>query len=129
MKAEKSETAVEGEVLVINGVEYVKAGSVKAPAAMVDGLPYVLVRTYSAGAFVGYLKRRDGKEVELVKARRLWYWKGANDLCDLANNGVNQPQDCKFSEETTVVLIEAIEIHETTKKAQDSISQVKIWHN
>jgi hypothetical protein len=33
---------------------------------------YVIVRTYSAGVFAGNLQSRDGKEVVLTDARRLW---------------------------------------------------------
>lgn len=35
--------------------------------------PYVIVRTYSAGVFAGYLTSKKGQEVELTTARRLWY--------------------------------------------------------
>ena len=37
-----------------------------------DSGDYVIVRTYSAGVFAGTLVRREGKEVELKDARRLW---------------------------------------------------------
>lgn len=37
---------------------------------------YVIVRTYSAGVFAGYLDSKNGKEVVLLDARRLWYWSG-----------------------------------------------------
>jgi hypothetical protein len=33
----------------------------------------VIVRTYSAGVFAGYLTSKKGQEVELTTARRLWY--------------------------------------------------------
>ena len=32
-----------------------------------------MVRTYSAGVFFGTLKERNGKEVVLTDARRIWY--------------------------------------------------------
>jgi hypothetical protein len=35
---------------------------------------YVIVRTFSAGVFSGYVKSRDGREVVMNKARPLWYW-------------------------------------------------------
>ena len=38
---------------------------------------YVIVRTYSAGVFAGDLESRNGQEVVLTNARRIWYWKGA----------------------------------------------------
>ena len=47
----------------------------------------VIVRTYSAGVFAGTLARKDGKEVELTNARRLWYWRGAASLSQLATVG------------------------------------------
>ena len=46
-------------------------------------LPYVVVRTYSAGVHVGELKSRKGKEVVLINARRLWKWCGAFTLSEL----------------------------------------------
>ena len=77
----------------IDDVEYVRADA--EPATDVDGLEYVLVRTYSAGVFAGYLKDRDGKEVELVKARRLWRWYGASCLSQIAQEGVRDPERCQ----------------------------------
>ena len=59
--------------LVIEGVTYVPKDSQKQ-ATNTEGLPAVLIRTYSAGVHFGYLKRREGKEVELVNTRRVWYW-------------------------------------------------------
>ena len=41
---------------------------------------YKIVRTYSAGVFAGTLVSRNGKEVVLENARRLWYWAGAASL-------------------------------------------------
>ena len=39
-----------------------------------------MVRTYSAGVFIGTVAERDGKEVTLTNARRIWYWDGAATL-------------------------------------------------
>jgi hypothetical protein len=38
---------------------------------------YIICRTYSAGVFAGTLVKREGREVTLSNARRLWYWEGA----------------------------------------------------
>lgn len=54
---------------------------------------YVIVRTYSAGVFAGNLKSRNGKEVVLTNARRLWYWAGAASLSQLAVNGTSKPME------------------------------------
>ena len=89
---------------------------------------YVIVRTYSAGVFAGELVRREGKEVELKNARRLWYWAGASSLSQLAMEGVKRPNDCKFPREvSSVILTEAIEILPVTEAARLSIAGVKVW--
>lgn len=89
---------------------------------------YVMVRTYSAGVFAGYLKSRDGKEVELEKARRIWYWSGAASLSQLAQSGTSNPQGCKFPEPVdSVILTEAIEIIPISPVAKKSIEGVPVW--
>ena len=91
---------------------------------------YVIVRTYSAGVFAGTLISRNGKEVQLKNARRLWYWDGAASLSQLAVDGVSKPENCKFPcEVPTIILTEAIEIIPTTEQARISIAEVKIWRS
>ena len=118
------------QTIIINNVEYVRADSIssKPPAERIDGMPYVIIRTYSAGVFAGYLKSRQGKEVTLVRARRLWYWKGAASLSQLAMEGVKDPSACKFPcEVSQIELTETIEVLSVTKQAQTCIEGVSIW--
>ena len=116
------------KVLKINDVEYIRADSVKTKAEPVDGMDYVIIRTYSAGVHAGYLKNRDGKEVTLIKARRLWYWSGAATLSQLAMEGVKKVSGCKFPQEVDeIILTEAIEVITCTQQAKDSISEVPVW--
>ncbi|MCB1940172.1 MAG: hypothetical protein KDE64_13370, partial [Rhodocyclaceae bacterium] len=92
------------------------------------GKKYVIVRTYSAGVFAGYLKKREGKEATLLNARRLWYWDGACSLSQLAVDGTTSPGTCKFPVEVEYIeLTEVIEVLPVTKKAQDSIASVPVW--
>ena len=89
---------------------------------------YCMVRTYSAGVFAGTLKSRDGKEVVLNDARRIWFWDGAASLSQLATEGTTKPQNCKFPcpvEE--VLLTEVIEIIPITDSAAKSIAEVPVW--
>ena len=90
-------------------------------------LPYVIVRTYSAGCFAGELVSREGKEVRLQNARRLWYWAGAASLSGLASAGTSKPAECKFPAPVTVTLTEAIEIIDVTPEARKSIEEVPPW--
>ncbi len=89
---------------------------------------YVIVRTYSAGVFAGNLKSRKGQEVVLLNARRLWFWAGASSLSQLAVDGPQRPNDCKFPCEVPCVeLLQAIEILDCTSVAEAAIKAVRIW--
>lgn len=114
--------------LEINGVKYIRKDSVNTPAKQLDGLKYVIARTHSAGVFAGYLESRNGQEVVLRNARRIWYWAGAASLSQLATDGTSSPDRCKFPcEVDKVELLQTIEILDVTQKAQDSIKSVKTW--
>lgn len=89
---------------------------------------YCMVRTYSAGVFAGTIADRNGKEVRLTNARRMWYWTGAASLSQLATDGTSNPSGCKFPcEVPEVILTEAIEIIPITEKAEASIKAVPVW--
>lgn len=89
---------------------------------------YKIVRTYSAGVFAGELESKNGKEVVMRNARRLWYWKGASSLSELAMHGVACPDECKFPcAVDRVELTEAIEILDCSEKAIASIAGVPEW--
>lgn len=113
--------------MILNGVVYVPKSEVQGVAEPLDGMPYVIIRTYSAGVFAGYLKRREGKEVELVQARRIWYWKGAASLSQMAVDGVSCPNECKFPAAVNVTVTQAIEIISCTEKARVCIEGVPEW--
>lgn len=109
--------------VVVDGVEYVRVADVMEMAKN-----YVLVRTYSAGVHVGELVSRQGKEVLLKNARRIWYWAGAASLSQLAMEGTSEPDKCKLPcEVAEIILTEAIEIIPCTLKAQKSIKGVEVW--
>jgi hypothetical protein len=107
--------------ITIDGEVYVK----------VESMPeenWVIIRTYSAGVHFGMLHKRDGKEVVLKNARRIWYWDGAASLSQLAVDGTSKPENCKFPTEVPeITLTEAIEIIPCTQKAVESIHSVKVW--
>lgn len=91
-------------------------------------LPYVIVRTYSAGVFAGNLKSRKGKEAVMQNARRLWHWQGAASLSQLAQSGTSKPDLCKFPEPVDEITVtEVIEMLAVTPVAEKIIKQVPIW--
>lgn len=115
------------KTIKIDNEEYVLKGTYQK-AEQLDGLDYVIVRTYSAGVFAGYLKSREVREVKLLKARRLWQWSGAASLSQLAMEGTKNAEGCKFPcEVDEIVLTEAIEVINCTEKARVSIQSVAVW--
>ena len=121
---------MEKDKIIIDGVEYVRADSIQnnALATEFEGMPYCMVRTYSAGVFAGYIESREGKEATLRNARRIWYWDGAASLSQLATDGTSKPENCKFPCPVySVMLTEVIEIIPITEKAKKSIEGVAVW--
>ena len=114
--------------IIINGKKYIPEESVSTLADTLDGMPYCMVRTNSAGVFAGYVERREGQEATLRKARRIWYWAGAASLSQLAMEGTSKPEECKFPcAVDTVILTGVIEIIPTTTQAKESIAGVPVW--
>ena len=90
--------------------------------------PLVIVRTQSAGVFAGVLESRNGSEVVVSNARRLWYWSGAASLSQLSFEGVGNPSACKFPVAVPeVTLLGVIEILPLSEKAKASIDAVPVW--
>lgn len=116
------------ETIKIDEVEYVRKDSVRRDAETLDGMKYCIVRTQSAGAFAGYIEKKEGMEIIMRYARRLYYWSGAASLSQLAMEGVKKPAECKFPIEVDrITLTQAIEIIPCTEQAKKSIAEVKIW--
>jgi hypothetical protein len=119
--SEVSKEAVEQAVKIV-------LESLQAKEAPPNGKVYKIVRTYSAGVFAGYIESRNGQEVVMTNARRLWYWSGAASLSQLAKDGVKKPLECKFPAEVSrVELLQVIEILDCTEASRKSIAGVKVW--
>jgi hypothetical protein len=115
------------ETIKIDDVEYVRKDTYQK-AEKLDGLDYVMIRGDRSGVFAGYLEGRNNKEVVLRKARRIWYWSGANSISQLATDGTSKPSDCKFPcEVEKVQILDVIEVINCTEKARVSIQAVPVW--
>jgi hypothetical protein len=89
---------------------------------------YCIVRTYSAGVHAGIIESRNGQEIVMTDARRIWYWAGAATISQLAVDGTSAPERCKFpSPVARILLTEAIEVILCTPSARASIEGVEIW--
>lgn len=118
------------DTILIDEIEYIRKDKVKnrSEAKDKDGYPFVLVRTYSAGVYFGWLKEEKGDEVVLVDARNIWYWDGACSLMQIANDGVKNTEDSKFTQSVSEIKLKGvISIIPCTQEAQDNLLSVKIW--
>jgi hypothetical protein len=119
------------EELTIEGTVYVPKDSIKKLVNNTEGLPFVIIRTYSAGVHIGYLNKKEstlaGMEVELINTRRIWSWKGANTLTDLAVNGTTDQTNCKITIEAPSIQLVAIEIITVTNNGFNSLNSVIPW--
>lgn len=74
----------------------------------------VVVRTYSAGVHVGRLVSQDGKVVVLADAVRIYRWRGARTLSEVAMGGIDSAAESGHTRVSvplpSITLTEAIEI-------------------
>lgn len=83
-------------------------------------------RGNNSGVFFGTLLEKDGQEVLIGNCRRIWYWKGACSLTDIANIGTIEPNECLFTIPTESMMItDCIEILPCTEQAIKVIESVK----
>ena len=81
-----------------------------------------IVRTYSAGVWFGKVELKEGTEVVLSDARRMWKWKTKKgiSLSSVAISGIQQ-SDSRIAEAVPNVWLEAIEMIPTSATAEGSI--------
>jgi hypothetical protein len=82
----------------------------------------VIIRTYSAGVWFGTLYLKDGEEVILSDARRMWRWWAAESisLSAVAIHGINRDKS-KICQAVDKVWMKAIEIIPCKRTAIESI--------
>ena len=87
---------------------------------------FVIVRTRSAGVHFGTLAESCGTAVELYNARRLWRWRGANTLNEIALEGCAQEYTRISKAVPRILLTEAIEVILCSKEAQKNL-EIERW--
>lgn len=84
---------------------------------------FVVVRTYSAGVHCGTLAEVGGTAVLLTDARRVWRWRGANSLHELATDGPAEDYTRISTPVARILLTQAVEVIPCTPKAQTNLSR------
>ena len=91
---------------------------------------YVIVRADKAGVFFGQLVKKEGNEVTLNNCRKLYYWRNACAVEQLALDGVLEStrDECKFTVTVNnAVINNYIQIIPCSEKAIQSIKSVPEW--
>ena len=86
----------------------------------------VLIRADRAGVFFGELIAKDGQEVTLKDARRIYYWNGATECCLIATEGIASGSRVTVSV-SQVTILDVIEIHLLTEKAINNLYEFPVW--
>lgn len=86
---------------------------------------FVVCRTQMAGVHCGIVAAMsaDGKRVRLSDARRIWRWRGANTLNEVATRGVSMDFTRISTPVTMIVLSEVCETIATSSVAQENLRQ------
>ena len=80
--------------MMIDDVKYVREDSINAMPEMGDR---VIVRCRNAGVHVGTIVKRDNLDTVLSNANRIYRWRGAHDLSEVALKGVNREEYTRIS--------------------------------
>ncbi len=89
---------------------------------------HVIVRSNLAGVFFGKLIVKDGDELTLEKARKFYYFSGANTVEDLANQGALNPENCKLTATVDLIVISKFEqILPCTSNSIKQINSIPVW--
>lgn len=88
----------------------------------------VVVRGIQSGVYFGTMVNADGQEVELKNCRNIWCWSGANNLLEIAAEGVKRPNNCQISIPVeNVVFTDIVEVVPLTEAAIASLEGVAEW--
>lgn len=87
-----------------------------------------IIRCDRAGVFYAKVAKRDGSEAELTDARRIYTWRGAATLSQLANEGCSPQSQLTVTVKSMTVLgvIELIPCSEKAVQVLDGIAEWRI---
>ena len=85
--------------------------------------PFVIVRTTGAGIHCGELVKRDGADVTLKNARRIWRWRGANTLHELSLRGGDGTWTRISEPVAEITIVGCHEVIPCTQAGRDNLSR------
>lgn len=113
----------------VGDTKYIREDLTGAMPEQVDGMKYCVVRTYSAGVHIGFVKSfgiKHPQHAELIKSRRLHYWAGAASLSQVAMDGVDESSRIAV-ELPEVELTDVVEVITCSTKSKEFFQKAKAW--
>jgi hypothetical protein len=87
-----------------------------------------MFRTYSAGVHFGELVAKNGQECHVKNARRVWYWKNACSLSQLATDRTTSLSDSQIAVAVPeIILDQVIEVIPMTPAAVEHLRGAPVW--
>jgi len=122
------ELMMKPETMMIDDVKYIRAdkNTISEP---VNGMKYCVVRTYSAGVHIGYIKSFGEKfpqSATLLKSRRLHYWEKSASLSQVAMDGVGSGSRIAM-EIPEIELTDVIEVITCSENSAKFFKEAKPW--
>ncbi len=81
----------------------------------------VLVRSNMSGVWMGVFVSRNGRDVTLTEARKIWRWRGANTTSELALVGCMKEYS-RVAAPVNATVLDACEVIEATELAFSNVS-------
>ena len=88
---------------------------------------YVIVRSNMAGVLCGTLESKTGTEVVLTDARKIYSWRGANTVEDIAIKGVDAENSRITVSVAEIVIDDVCQVLVATKEAEKVIKGAETW--
>ena len=89
----------------------------------------VIARIERAGVFHGTLDYIDSDIVRLKDARRIYYWRGALSVTDIAAKGITDGKVTIPVATVEFLSDKIVELNECSEEASKSIEAIKPWKN
>ena len=88
---------------------------------------YVVVRSNMAGVYCGTLKNKNGTEVVLANARKIYSWQGAYTVEDIAVKGLNAEASQITVSVKEIIIDDVCQVLPTTNTAQKILTEAAAW--
>ena len=93
------------EIIILNGIKYI-------PESVKPSVKECIIRGAQSSVHIGEVESQEGQKVVIKNAKKLWYWKGAFTLNQIAVDGLNRKESRISKVAPRVTMLDAIEIIE-----------------